>query len=61
MIGRVPYPNGITFFGKPYGRYCDDRLIIDFIGELVLNLFLFLALRICFPLNCRALGLEFLH
>lgn len=37
---RVPYPNGISFFGKPSGRYCDGRLIIDFIGELVLNSFL---------------------
>lgn len=34
---RVPHPNGISFFGKPSGRYCDGRLIIDFIGELVLN------------------------
>lgn len=38
-FGRVPYPNGISFFGKPSGRYCDGRLIIDFIGELVLNSF----------------------
>ncbi|KNA25712.1 hypothetical protein SOVF_003330 [Spinacia oleracea] len=30
---RVPYPNGISFFGKPSGRYCDGRLIIDFIAE----------------------------
>ncbi|PSR87581.1 GDSL esterase/lipase, partial [Actinidia chinensis var. chinensis] len=26
-------PNGKTFFGKPSGRYCDGRLIIDFITE----------------------------
>ncbi|KAH7847264.1 hypothetical protein Vadar_023918 [Vaccinium darrowii] len=26
-------PNGQTFFGKPSGRYCDGRLIIDFIAE----------------------------
>lgn len=32
-FGRVPYPNGISFFGKPSGRYCDGRLIIDFIAE----------------------------
>lgn len=30
---RVPYPNGISFFGRPSGRYCDGRLIIDFIAE----------------------------
>ncbi|GAB4829260.1 hypothetical protein Ancab_018926 [Ancistrocladus abbreviatus] len=32
-FGRVPYPNGMTFFGKPSGRYSDGRLIIDFIAE----------------------------
>uniref|UniRef100_A0A803M722 Uncharacterized protein n=2 Tax=Chenopodium quinoa TaxID=63459 RepID=A0A803M722_CHEQI len=32
-FGRVPYPNGISFFGKPSGRYCDGRLMIDFIAE----------------------------
>ncbi|CAO2828869.1 unnamed protein product [Amaranthus hypochondriacus] len=34
-FGRVPYPNGITFFGKLSGRNCDGRLIIDFIAEKV--------------------------
>ncbi|KAH7853205.1 hypothetical protein Vadar_034781 [Vaccinium darrowii] len=32
-LGAVPPPNGITFFGKPSGRVCDGRLIIDFIAE----------------------------
>uniref|UniRef100_A0A7C9ATI2 Alpha-L-fucosidase n=1 Tax=Opuntia streptacantha TaxID=393608 RepID=A0A7C9ATI2_OPUST len=32
-FGRVPYPNGISFLGRPSGRYCDGRLIIDFIAE----------------------------
>ncbi|XP_057547097.1 GDSL esterase/lipase At5g14450-like isoform X2 [Amaranthus tricolor] len=33
VFGRVSSPNGITYFGKPSGRYCDGRLIIDFIAE----------------------------
>ncbi|KAE8730182.1 GDSL esterase/lipase [Hibiscus syriacus] len=30
---RIPLPNGNTFFQKPSGRYCDGKLIIDFIAE----------------------------
>ncbi|KAK9108060.1 hypothetical protein Syun_024071 [Stephania yunnanensis] len=34
-FAAVPPPNGVTFFGKPSGRRCDGRLIIDFIAEEV--------------------------
>ncbi|XP_022776178.1 GDSL esterase/lipase At5g14450-like [Durio zibethinus] len=30
---QIPWPNGITFFQKPTGRYCNGKLIIDFIAE----------------------------
>ncbi|KDP45345.1 hypothetical protein JCGZ_09594 [Jatropha curcas] len=32
-FGPVPPPHGETFFGKPSGRLCDGRLIIDFMAE----------------------------
>lgn len=34
-IAEVPPPNGETFFGEGSGRFCDGRLIIDFIAEKV--------------------------
>nr|BAD89850.1 hypothetical protein [Zea mays] len=33
LFGAAPPPNGRTFFGMPAGRYCDGRLVIDFIAE----------------------------
>ncbi|CAN0896295.1 Eukaryotic translation initiation factor 4B1 [Linum grandiflorum] len=33
IFGRVPFPNGQTFFGKPSGRYSDGRMIIDFLTK----------------------------
>lgn len=32
-FGAAPPPNGESFFHKPAGRYCDGRLVIDFIAE----------------------------
>lgn len=31
-FGRAGSPAGETYFHQPAGRYCDGRLIIDFIG-----------------------------
>lgn len=31
-FGQAASPSGQTFFHQPAGRYCDGRLIIDFIG-----------------------------
>ena len=30
---RLPYPNGETFFHRPSGRYCDGKVVLDFVGE----------------------------
>ncbi|XP_050208001.1 GDSL esterase/lipase At3g27950-like [Mercurialis annua] len=32
-FGRIPYPNGYSFFRKPAGRFCDGRVVVDFIAE----------------------------
>ncbi|KAI4373819.1 hypothetical protein MLD38_011894 [Melastoma candidum] len=33
VFGQAPAPNGETHFGGPAGRYCDGRLVVDFIAE----------------------------
>ncbi|TXG56199.1 hypothetical protein EZV62_017512 [Acer yangbiense] len=33
LFGQFPPPHGVPFFGAPAGRYCDGRLVIDFIAE----------------------------
>ncbi|OMO81625.1 Lipase, GDSL [Corchorus olitorius] len=32
-FGQAGPPHGQSFFGSPAGRYCDGRLVIDFIAE----------------------------
>lgn len=33
VFGQVGPPSGETYFHAPAGRYCDGRLVIDFIGK----------------------------
>lgn len=35
LFSEVPSPNGETFFGRPSGRLCDGRLLLDFIGKAI--------------------------
>lgn len=34
VFGQAPPPHGESYFHSPAGRYCDGRLVIDFIGNL---------------------------
>lgn len=40
-FGQAPAPNGETYFHAPAGRYCDGRLLIDFIGNIFYSEFSF--------------------
>ena len=37
-FGQAQSPHGESFFHAPAGRYCDGRLVVDFIGTLLLLL-----------------------
>lgn len=44
MGEQLDPPNGQTFFKKPSGRFCDGRLIIDFLSTHVVLLSILLLL-----------------
>lgn len=41
VFGQAPPPHGMTFFGGPAGRYCDGRVMVDFIGNQLSPSFLY--------------------
>lgn len=53
VLRRVPFPNGQNF-GKPSGRYSDGRLIIDFIGNMLVGSFIVALIN---PLNSVPTGI----
>jgi len=48
-FGQAGPPHGESYFHHPAGRYCDGRLIVDFLGTFILFIFLStLFFSLCF-------------
>jgi len=48
-FGQAGPPHGESFFHHPAGRYCDGRLIVDFIGSYFYSFYLYFLLEIQVP------------
>lgn len=66
-FGQAGPPHGASFFGSPAGRYCDGRLVIDFIGTVIRNVEYFFqcqAFALCWFVSyfhtAESLGLPYL-
>lgn len=52
-FGQAGPPAGESFFHHPAGRYSDGRLVIDFIGTLILHFLLFLITFLFLSFYCE--------